>query len=291
MTPSNILQAKLKPPIDMEKILARSDQAVVFDLETTGFSPSAAYSDIIEIGAVKVDLNAGKIIDKFNTFVKPVGHGGKIPNRISELTSITTDMVKDAPYIEQILPDFYDFIGDLPVIAHNAEFDWFRFMQFFMQKIGRIVTNEVICTLKLSQDLHPFLTKHGLEALTEYYGNPIEGHHRAIVDARYTASIAVKMRQEILDGKVGTKNLFHTASKPNILPSKIGFASVQDMKIKNVKEYEYKDKKMGKAYFLTTSLGRIYYHIKRDCFGFQQLFVAKNVDMEALRDRLMPMIA
>ena len=89
---------------------------VVFDLETTGFSQK--YDDIIEIGAHKV--KGGVIIDVYETFVNPRRH---IPASITELTSITDDMVSDSPYIEEALQGFLDFSKDCILVAHNADFD------------------------------------------------------------------------------------------------------------------------------------------------------------------------
>ena len=92
------------------------DTYVVFDLETTGFS--SIKDKIIEIGAVKVEN--GVITDKFSTFVNPKV---PIPFEITQLTSITDDMVMDAPDIETILPQFLEFVGDAVLVAHNAGFD------------------------------------------------------------------------------------------------------------------------------------------------------------------------
>ena len=89
---------------------------VVFDLETTGFS--SVKDKIIEIGAVKVEN--GEITDKYSTFVNPKI---PIPFRITQLTSITDEMVMNAPDIEVILPQFLEFVGDAVLVAHNASFD------------------------------------------------------------------------------------------------------------------------------------------------------------------------
>ena len=89
---------------------------VVFDLETTGFS--SAKDKIIEIGAVKVEN--GEITDKYSTFVNPKI---PIPFRITQLTSITDEMVMESPEIETILPQFLKFVGDAVLVAHNASFD------------------------------------------------------------------------------------------------------------------------------------------------------------------------
>lgn len=99
-----------------EKGQPLDDTYVVFDLETTGFSPIK--DKIIEIGAVKVEH--GEITDKFSTFVNPKV---PIPFQITQLTSITDQMVIGAPDIETVLPQFMEFIGDAALVAHNASFD------------------------------------------------------------------------------------------------------------------------------------------------------------------------
>ena len=99
-----------------EKGQSLDDMYVVFDLETTGFSPIK--DRIIEIGAVKVEH--GVITDKFSTFVNPKV---PIPFQITQLTSITDQMVMGAPDIETVLPQFLEFIGDAALVAHNASFD------------------------------------------------------------------------------------------------------------------------------------------------------------------------
>ena len=100
------------------------DSYVVFDLETTGFSPEA--NRIIEIGAVKVEK--GKITDRFSTFVNPQV---PIPFKIEELTHINDNMVLDAPVIEKILPEFMEFCQGCAMVAHNAAFD----MSFYRRKL------------------------------------------------------------------------------------------------------------------------------------------------------------
>ena len=89
---------------------------VVFDIETTGFSPLTCR--IIEIGAVRVEK--GVITDRFSTFVNPKV---PIPYRIEQLTSINDAMVMDAPDIETILPKFLEFCQGAVMVAHNAFFD------------------------------------------------------------------------------------------------------------------------------------------------------------------------
>ena len=90
---------------------------VVFDLETTGFSPYT--NEIIEIGAYKV--KDGLVIDKFCTFVRPVQY---IPLAIQDMTHITMDMVSDCEPIETVIGEFYDFCERLPLLGHNLNFDY-----------------------------------------------------------------------------------------------------------------------------------------------------------------------
>lgn len=90
---------------------------VVFDLETTGFSPYT--NEIIEIGAYKV--KDGMVVDKFCTFVRPVQY---IPLAVQNLTHITMDMVADCEPIETVIAEFYEFCERLPLLGHNLRFDY-----------------------------------------------------------------------------------------------------------------------------------------------------------------------
>jgi len=90
---------------------------VVFDLETTGFSPRSG-DEIVEIGAIKVHGN--EVISEFHSMINPLR---PISDGASAVNGITHYMVQDAPLIEEILPDFVEFIDDAPLVAHNANFD------------------------------------------------------------------------------------------------------------------------------------------------------------------------
>lgn len=160
------------------------DIYVVFDLETTGFSPTQ--NRIIEIGAVKVV--DGKIVDKFSTFVNPEV---PIPFRIEELTGINDNMVLDAPVIEQALPDFMDFCQDAVMVAHNASFD----MSFIeencrRQRIEKEFTS--VDTVALARVLLPQLNRYKLDTVAKALHVSLENHHRAVDDAGCTAEIFVK---------------------------------------------------------------------------------------------------
>lgn len=157
---------------------------VVFDLETTGFSPEK--NKIIEIGAVKVV--DGKITDRYSTFVNPKE---PIPYKIENLTNINDSMVENARQIHEILPEFLEFCEGCVMVAHNAGFD----MSFIKQNCMNLnITKEftVVDTVGLARMLLPALNKHTLDAVAKALGVSLEHHHRAVDDAEATAEIFVK---------------------------------------------------------------------------------------------------
>ena len=169
---------------------------VVFDIETTGFS--AVTDRIIEIGAVKVE--DGKITDKFSTFVNPKR---PIPFRITELTSITDEMVIDSPDIETILPQFIEFIGDAVLVAHNASFDvGFIEQNCKRQKIEADFT--YVDTVALARVLLPALNRFKLDTVAKALNISLENHHRAVDDAGCTAEIFVKFVQMLKERDLTT---------------------------------------------------------------------------------------
>ncbi len=157
---------------------------VVFDLETTGFSPIK--DKIIEIGAVKVEH--GKITERFSTFVNPKV---PIPFEITKLTSITDQMVLDAPAIETVLPEFLEFVGDAVLVAHNAGFDvGFIEQNCRYQEITPDFT--YVDTVAMARILLPTLSKYKLNVVANALHISLENHHRAVDDAGATAEIFVK---------------------------------------------------------------------------------------------------
>jgi len=161
-----------------------SSDFVVFDIETTGFSP--VNNRIIEIGAVKV--SGGKITERYSTFVNPEV---PIPFEIEKLTGINDHMVMDAPDIETVLPEFLDFCKDSVLVAHNANFD----MSFIMENAQRLLIKKkftYVDTLGIARILLPKQAKHTLDAVAKTLGISLENHHRAVDDAECTAEIFVK---------------------------------------------------------------------------------------------------
>ncbi len=158
---------------------------VVFDIETTGFSP--VHNRIIEIGAVKVC--GGKIVDHFSAFVNPEV---PIPFEIEKLTGIRDDMVVEAEKIESVLPQFLQFSEGCMLVAHNAGFD----MSFIMENCDRQGIKHdftYIDTVGMARVMLPAQAKHTLDAVAKTLGVSLLNHHRAVDDAEATAEIFVKL--------------------------------------------------------------------------------------------------
>ena len=167
------------------------DTYIVFDIETTGFS--SIRDRIIEIGAVKVEN--GQIVDKFSTFVNPER---PIPFEITNLTSITDEMVLDAPTIEVVLPQFLEFIGEGALVAHNAGFD-VGFIEQNCRVLGLEREFTSVDTVALARVLLPTLSKYKLNLVAKALGISLENHHRAVDDAGATAEIFVKFVEMLKD--------------------------------------------------------------------------------------------
>ena len=174
----------LKNIVTSSKGQSLDSDYVVFDLETTGFSPEV--NNIIEIGAVKV--SNGKIVDTFSTFVNPKE---PIPPRIEEVTHINDSMVIDAPFIEEVLPQFLAFSNHCVMVAHNADFD----MSFIInksKKLGILKEFTIVDTVSLARLLLPQLNRFKLDTVAKALGIVLDQHHRAVYDAQCTAEIFVK---------------------------------------------------------------------------------------------------
>ena len=159
----------------------------VFDLETTGLSPS--YGDrITEIGAIK--LSGNKLCGVFQTLINPERN---IPEKIVEITGITNEMVADKPTISQVLPLFMDFIGDDTLVAHNAKFDT-SFLRYELKECGINKNFETFCTLLASRKEVKTSANFKLSTLKNHFNlKPMGAMHRALSDAYVTAQLYLKL--------------------------------------------------------------------------------------------------
>ena len=157
---------------------------VVFDIETTGFSPLKNL--IIEIGAVRVE--EGRIVDKFSSFVNP---DVPIPFEIEKLTGINDNMVLDAPKIDRVLPEFLEFCRGAVMVAHNAGFD-ISFIKENARQQGLEFNPTVLDTVSLARVLLPNLNRFKLDTVAKELKINLANHHRAVDDAGATAEIFVR---------------------------------------------------------------------------------------------------
>ena len=196
----------LKDIVTGSKGQSLDEDYVVFDIETTGFSP--INNNIIEIGAVKV--SGGRIIDKFSTFVNPKE---PIPFRIEQLTGINDSDVVGAPVIDDVLPEFMEFSKGCVMVAHNAEFD----MSFIMkncEKLGIEYDFTYVDTVPLARLLLPTLTKYKLDNVAKALNISLENHHRAVDDAGCTAEIFVKFIEMLKEKNVNDLDALNEMGKP-----------------------------------------------------------------------------
>ena len=160
---------------------------VVFDLETTGISPKT--DEVVEISAVKVEH--GKVTDEFSTLVNPKR---RIPYGASRVNGITDDMVAEAPFFEQVLEEFLEFIEGFVLVGHNiARFDMNFLYRDVEKYFERSLPNDYIDTLQMARRELPNLEHHRLTDLAEYYGISAEGAHRALNDCRMNQQVFEKM--------------------------------------------------------------------------------------------------
>ena len=181
---------------------------VAVDLETTGIG--AKREKITEIGMVKV-LD-GRIADTFHTMVNP--HRA-IPERITELTGITDEMVEGAPGIEEVLPEAIRFCSGLPLLGHQIIFDYGFLMQAAVnQKLE--FAKDGIDTLKLCRALMPETEKKNLGAACAYFGIVPETAHRALSDAMSAHLLYEELKNQFGNGKSDlfeAKKLVYKAKK------------------------------------------------------------------------------
>ncbi|MFJ8531108.1 PolC-type DNA polymerase III [Bacillus sp. NPDC094106] len=212
---------------------------VVLDIETSELSPTKG-GRIIEIGAVKyID---GKLVDTYSQLINPEM---KISNKITKLTGITNDMVQGKPVYGQILPAFYQFIEDFLIVAHNAKFDWNRFLLFYFDKVGIHPTNEVLDSIAVFKHFCPGRKKYNLDEFCTTFGYLNKNHHRAFEDAKATGECLLELKR-IFSEEIPN------VEEEQIVPAK---KVVQpEIFVKRVKYWE-------KKVFSTTLMKRLYVNI------------------------------
>lgn len=156
------------------------ERFVVFDLETTGLNPET--HEIIEIGAIRVNRDS-KNHDSFQALIRPQR---KIPKKVTEITGITQNLVeKDGESLEIALPQFLDFVGELPMVSFNAEFDMAFLKKAVNQtQVGTPIKNRVSCALKMARRAWPGRKSYRLADLAKDGSLSEDGTHRALGDCK-----------------------------------------------------------------------------------------------------------
>ncbi len=148
---------------------------IVLDTETTGLDFTK--ERIIEFAAVR--LENGKVKDEFQTLINPQQH---IRKSSIAIHGITEDMVKDAPTEAEVMPQIMEFIGEYPIVAHNAIFDYQFLNEASLRCFGKPLENARIDSQYMFKEVYPELESHGLENLCTRFHVDFHDHHRAMAD-------------------------------------------------------------------------------------------------------------
>lgn len=164
----------------------RELEYVVVDVETTGVGYAHR---ITEVAIVRVS-GAGRVLDEYATLVNPER---PIPALITELTHISSEMVRTAPSFRDIAGEIHQRLTGRIFVAHNAGFDW-RFLSKELQlALGAPLRGRLLCTVRMARKLVPEMPRRSLDALSWYFGVGNDARHRAFGDARATAEVFRRM--------------------------------------------------------------------------------------------------
>ena len=167
------------------------ERCAVIDFETTGMSPDQG-ARATEIGVALVE--GGVIVDSFQGLMNA---GAWIPPFIEELTGISNAMIRKAPPAAEVMREAAAFVGDCPLVAHNASFDS-KFWDAELMRIGLRRQQDFACSMLLARRVFPGAPSHKLGTLVRYAELPVTGQfHRALADAEMTAHLLARMCDEL----------------------------------------------------------------------------------------------
>lgn len=162
-------------------IIALPNDYVILDTETTGLD--FWFDDIIEVAAIRYKDNCR--VSEFTSLVNP---GRRIPEFITQLTGITTEMVAGAPKLKQVLPQLMDFVGDAVIVGQNITFD-INFLYDGTVKNGLSpIRNDHINIIRIARKVYPELDNYRLETIAKACGIKYTGAHRSLSDCEITAA-------------------------------------------------------------------------------------------------------
>jgi len=189
---------------------------VAFDLETTGFQPLE--DGIVEIGAVK-------FVDGSPTqdFCKLINPGMPIPAEAKSVHGISDEDVKNEPPIQDVMTAFTDYCGDLPLVAHNAKFD-FKFLEAAVKRTKcKAPSGQVLDTYGLAKKVFPGMINYRLETLTKHFEFPNTVFHRASEDAEYCGKIFLRILERLDQADISIE-----------IPSLVELGEMRDMKFSQI---------------------------------------------------------
>ena len=197
-----------KRPEKGKSYIGFPNEYCVLDLETTGLSPE--WDQIIEIGAIK--YADGKEVARYQTLVQPIsqGDGRFVSDFIVGLTGITNEMLADAPKIRAVLGSVEGFLGDLPIVGYNVNFDINFLYDSFSRTLGRPFTNDHIDALRIAKKLYPEMAHHRLEDVVSRLGVDNTHAHRTISDCEATHACYQRFLEEAIR-QFGSKKKFIAA--------------------------------------------------------------------------------
>ncbi|WP_431099176.1 3'-5' exonuclease [Polaromonas aquatica] len=163
----------------------------VIDFETTGLSPAMG-DRATEVAIVMVEH--GQVVDRFQSLMNA---GRYIPSFIESLTGISNAMIAVAPAAEKVMVEANRFVGNAPMVAHNASFDR-RFWEAELARAGEKATQPFACTMLVARRLYPQAPSHKLGVLIDYHRLPKVGRaHRAMADAEMAASLLGQIQDDL----------------------------------------------------------------------------------------------
>lgn len=167
------------------------ETVAVLDFETTGLSPN--WGDRATEIAITL-VRDGQVIDRFQSLMNA---GRRIPAEVTQLTGITNAMIASAPPVAKVMREACKFVGNRPVVAHNASFDK-KFWEAELAFLSIPSLSVFACTMLLSRRLYPQSPNHRLSTLVQLLGLPKSGRaHRAMVDAEMAGHLWCRIQQDI----------------------------------------------------------------------------------------------
>lgn len=165
----------------------------VLDFETTGLSPRRG-DRATEIAVIL--MREGDVVDRYQSLMNA---GRRIPSEIVRLTGITNEMIASAPAASTVMREAAQFVGDHPVVAHNAGFDR-RFWQAELALLGLSASQSFACTMLVSRRVYPQARNHKLSTLAKMLHLPMAGRaHRAMADAEVTSGLWYRLQHDIAE--------------------------------------------------------------------------------------------